>query len=261
MHMKMQMVFFTAALCGLFSACTSTGTVDAAGDWELVFLEKDSEAQQIAVSTLTVSDKGGSEYELSGFSGVNRFNGKIGADGNKIRSIGGFASTRMAGPAAAMEFEQLYLDLLTSADSWKSDSDEGTVRLEIASSSRNAKARFVRRTLEGTSWNIAAMNTGSALVSKEGDITLKFVSGTRAGGSTGINIFDFGYKADPKSHALSFSDGPVTLMAGSPEESEDERLFLDGLMKTRSYSLSGKTLTLYDEAGRALLEFSRADAV
>lgn len=260
--MKKQMVFFTAAaFCGLFAACTSLGTVDAAGDWELVFLEKDNEAQQIAVSTLTISEKDGSEYELSGFSGVNRFNGKIGTDGNRISSVGGFASTRMAGPAEAMEFEQLYMDVLSNADSWKSASGEGTAQLEIASSARNAKARFVRRTLEGTSWKISAMNTGSALVSKEGGITLNFVSDKRAGGSTGINIIDFGYKADPKKHTLSFSDGPVTLMAGSPEESEDERLFLDGLMKTRSYSISGKTLTLYDEKGSALLEFSKADLV
>ena len=48
-------------------------------------------------------------------------------------------------------------------------------------------------------------------------------------------------------------------MAGSPEEMETEKLFLDNLVKVKNYSLTGKTLTLYSKDGAALLSFTKQD--
>ena len=114
-------------------------------------------------------------------------------------------------------------------------------------------------TLEGTSWKINAINTGNALVSVESDAMLSFTDNGEVNGNTGINVINFPYTVDNKSHSIKFGQGQITMMAGSPEEMETEKLFLDNLVNVKNYSLTGKTLTLYSEDGAALLSFTKQD--
>ena len=257
---KFATLALAAASCGLLFSCASTPakedatksySADASGDWELVSLEKDGKGIAVVTATLSVTDKGAGEYGVSGFSGVNNYSGSLKADGNKISFAPNLASTRMAGAPEAMEFEAAYLELLGSADSW-SVSDG-----ELSLSGGNAVARFAKKELDGTSWKLTAANTGNAVVSQTGNITLAFKGG-KATGFTGINSVSLGYTADAKTRALSFADGPLTLRAGTEEEAKAERLFLDNLFKTASYSLSGETLSLRGADGATLLTFVKA---
>lgn len=241
-----------AASCGFLLSCASkTAKAEASGDWELVAFEKDGTEVAVVTATLSVTDKGADEYGIAGFSGVNNYRGSLNANGNKITFAPNLASTRMAGPQDAMEFETLYLELLGNADTWSvTDS-------ELVLSGGTTTARFVKKTLDGTSWQLSAANTGNAVVSQPDTITLAFTDSTAAG-FTGINILNLGYTADEKTHALSFADGPLTRRAGSEEEMAAEQLFIDNLFKTASYSLNGDGLTLYDADGTTLLHFVQA---
>lgn len=242
-----------AASCGLLVSCASkTAKVDARGDWELVSFEKDGAEVAIVTATLSVTDKGAGEYGIAGFSGVNNYMGSLNANGNKITFAPNLASTRMAGSQDAMEFETQYLALLGTADTWSvTDS-------ELVLSGGTTTARFVKKSLVGTSWQLAAANTGNAVVSQPETIVLAFREDT-AQGFTGINfLLNLGYTADEKTHALSFSGGELTERAGSEEEMATEQLFIDNLFKTASYSLNGDGLTLYDADGTTLLHFAQA---
>ena len=54
---------------------------------------------------------------VSGFAGVNRFSGGLAAEGPFL--FGPLATTRMAGPAPAMELETRYLAMLQQATGWR----------------------------------------------------------------------------------------------------------------------------------------------
>lgn len=224
---------------------------DAGGDWALVSLFKDGVAQAIAPATLSVTEKGAGVYAVSGFSGVNNYSGSLTADGGRITFAPNLATTRMAGPQPAMEFEAMYMELLAHADSWSVSGRE----LSIVSG--KTVANFQKRSLDGTSWKLVGANTGNAIVSQEGNITLSFHGGT-AQGFTGINRVRLGCTANEKTRSLSFADGPLTLMAGTEDKAKAERLFLDNIFKTASYSLTGDRLTLYDKNGTTLLNFVKA---
>lgn len=251
---KIMTIAFVAALampCGFLASCASTPSnaqTEADGDWELVSFVKDGVAQSIAPATLSVTEKGSGSYAVSGFSGVNNYSGSLKADGNKIVVAPNLASTRMAGSQAAMEFESDYLDLLANAESWNVSGKK------LLLTGGKSVAQFQKKFLEGSSWKLVGMNTGNAVVSQNGNITLSF-KGQKASGFTGINNVSLGYTADEKARSLSFADGPLTLRAGTEEEAKAERLFLDNLFKTASYSLSGDNLTFYNASGTTLLNF------
>ena len=54
---------------------------------------------------------------VSGFAGVNRFSGGLAAEGPFL--FGPLATTRMAGPAPAIELETRYLAMLQQATGWR----------------------------------------------------------------------------------------------------------------------------------------------
>lgn len=225
---------------------------DVCGDWMLVSYTKDGIAQTIAAATLSVANDGAGGYVISGFSGVNNYTGSLTTDGNAISVAPNLAATRMAGPPPAMEFEAMYMELLATADRWCVSDTE----LSIAGGA--IVARFRKIGLDGSAWNLVGANTGNAVVSQDGNITLSFADGA-ATGFTGINTVRLGYTADETTRALSFADGPLTLRAGTEAEAKTERLFLDNLFQTASYALSGDHLTLYNADGTTLLHFVKAE--
>lgn len=76
--------------------------------WELAEL---GPGQPLAAVERKPTLEFGAEGAVGGFSGVNRFRGKAMLEGDKL-SFGPLATTRMAGPPAAMELEQRYLEAL-----------------------------------------------------------------------------------------------------------------------------------------------------
>jgi len=99
-------------------------------EWVLVsYGPKD--AQQAALSTAEVTatfDR--AEGRVSGNGSVNRYFGSYTVDGNKLTIGENLGSTKMAGPADAMNQEMAYFNLLAAAESFKIAGE----RLEIATS-------------------------------------------------------------------------------------------------------------------------------
>lgn len=84
------------------------------GSWELKQLRGESVKVDGKIPTLMVSEEGG----VTGFAGVNRMAGRLSQEPAGGKLFGPLATTRMAGPADAMELEQQYLSALAEATSF-----------------------------------------------------------------------------------------------------------------------------------------------
>ena len=107
------------------------------GNWITTSLLKDNVAQTIAVSNIEFTAEGASLL-AGGNAGVNAFNGPVKISGNKF-SIGSLAVTKMAGPAAAEEFEAMFLETLNYASEFSVDGD----KLTIKAPSKKLELQFV----------------------------------------------------------------------------------------------------------------------
>jgi len=72
-------------------------------------------ANEMKPVTLTMEAK---EKRAAGLGGVNRYRGTYVVDGAELK-FSPFISTRMAGPPAAMAFEQAYLAALEEVNGWR----------------------------------------------------------------------------------------------------------------------------------------------
>ncbi len=115
----------------LLAGCTASKELD--GNWTTEALEKDGVAQTIAVSNIEFTTKG-NVVNAGGCAGVNLFNGDVKVSNGKI-STGTLAVTKMMGEPAAMEFEDLFIEVLNNADSYKVENNV----LTITATSKNLK--------------------------------------------------------------------------------------------------------------------------
>ena len=98
--------------------------------------------------------------------------------------------------------------------------------------------------LVGTYWKLAELNGVPAPVQpsgREAHILLERED-NRFVASGGVNSLSGSYELD--GDALKLVPGPMTLMAGSPEEMEQERAFLEAIKSVTSSRISGNELTL-----------------
>lgn len=128
---------FILMMIAIVAGC-GTSLAEFKGCWEPVELIKDGVYQQIAVSFIEFSPEAG-KLSVHGDAGVNTFNGKIGIRKNKIIPSD-LAVTKMMGPPELVEFEDIFLELLTHADSYSFEGD----LLTIHSSSRNLTVKLKR---------------------------------------------------------------------------------------------------------------------
>ena len=84
------------------------GTIE--GNWRINSFYKNDEAQAICDVALNLK-KEKDVFFVAGEAGVNIFNGNIKLSGNIGKDEGGFALTKMMGPADAMSFEDNYIQL------------------------------------------------------------------------------------------------------------------------------------------------------
>ena len=182
---------------------------------------------------------------ISGFSGVNSYNGpyKAGTDGSF--EAGPLVSTLMAGPPAAMSAESAYLKLLEAAEKYAitdgqltlTTGDEKTLTFEAAEKPK----------LAGSSWTVTNYNNGKeAVVGVTGDAELTLVFGTdgTVSGSGGVNTFNGPFESD----ASSIKIGPLatTLMAGPDELMTQEQLYLTALQAATEWDITYGVLSLRD---------------
>jgi heat shock protein HslJ len=97
---------------------TESGLAQLAGDWTLTEIIGTELPEGVPAPNLTVAADG----MVSGRSGVNRFTGKLSDDSDVL--FGPMATTRMAGPPAAMQLEDAFLKAMTDASSYTVNGDE-----------------------------------------------------------------------------------------------------------------------------------------
>lgn len=122
---------------------TLTGCKSAAalkGNWVTTSLIKDNIAQSIAVSNIEFTSKG-SALSASGNAGVNVFNGDVKVKGNTFKASDKFAVTKMAGPAAAEEFEMLFLETIMNATEYEINGN----KLTIKAPAKKLELQFVKQ--------------------------------------------------------------------------------------------------------------------
>ncbi len=110
------------------------------GNWETTTLIKKGVYQQIAISYIEMKATGHGEYAVHGNAGVNVFNGTVKFDGNKY-DPGNWAVTKMMGPPAVQEFEDLFLEAMMAGDVFEIKNGE----LMIRSTEDDMEIRFIRK--------------------------------------------------------------------------------------------------------------------
>lgn len=136
MRNRLAVVSILAGLMLTFtlSGCASDAQFDQSGSkldsllgtWTLVSIEGENIdkilREELQHPDLAIKEDG----RVSGFSGVNSFNGQLDLDAVKRGgfSSGPFASTRMAGPPEAMDLEQRVLSMLGQAYHFTVKGDE-----------------------------------------------------------------------------------------------------------------------------------------
>ena len=92
------------------------------GRWDVVFVRR-GEAMVSPTAATAPYLEFDAEGQISGSGGVNRISGPVRADGDRVH-LGPLTSTRMAGPADAMDDEAALIDALESVASFRVDDDE-----------------------------------------------------------------------------------------------------------------------------------------
>ena len=109
-----------------FEAGPSVGDA-LSGRWDVRFVRR-GEAMASPTADTAPYLEFDAEGQVSGSGGVNRISGPVRADGDRVH-LGPLATTRMAGPADAMDDEAALIDALESIASFRVD-DDGLVLLD-----------------------------------------------------------------------------------------------------------------------------------
>ena len=129
------LVFFVSIF--VFAGCENQNVLS--GNWQIDSLIQDGVYQQIAVSDISFLMED-NQFFVAGNSGVNRFNGIVKVQGNKI-IIENLASTRMMGSEEEMEYENLFLQTLTGVSNFKIKDN----KLKIINADKKLELNFFRK--------------------------------------------------------------------------------------------------------------------
>jgi len=186
--------------------------------------------------------------QISGFSGVNTYNGPYTAGEDGSFDAGPLASTLIAGPEPAASTEVAFLKLLDTAD--KFAVAEGKLTLTIPSGDTLEFEAVEPVTLPGTSWLIKGYNNGKEAVvgvEQESELTLVFGSDGTVSGSAGVNQFNGPFTVDGDTIKI----GPLatTKMAGPDNLMEQEAAYLKALEAGVVWDVARDVLTTRDAEG------------
>jgi heat shock protein HslJ len=105
--------------------------------------------------------------------------------------------------------------------------------------------------LAGTQWVLASLNGNAPVAGTQ--VTLNFITESRAAGSDGCNRFNGSYTV--AGNALSFGPMAGTMMACPPGIMTQATAFNKALAETKTFAIANDTLTLSDASGVALAAF------
>lgn len=136
--MKKILLAVMAATSLFFVSCKESEKID--GEWRISALIKDGVAQALVESNITFDTKS-SPVRVGGCSGVNFYSAEASVKNGKISVSDKFALTRKMGSPEEMEFEDLFLKVLISADSYTLSDDT----LSIKNSDGTLELQFVKK--------------------------------------------------------------------------------------------------------------------
>ena len=240
--------------CFILSAAQ---TVNLNGSsWQLSRIRQNGVNLEIPRNTkITVSFSGN---KISGFSGINRYNGTYRVRNNTTLSTD-IITTLMGGSEELMNFEMVFLDILQSSP--KINYNKGTLTLKNSNgdtlsfnkssnsnnqSDENSLSRLTKE-LSRTDWKLINMNGKEV---RNVGITISF-SGNKINGNSGINS----YFSDYIITAGNITIGTVgsTEMAGSDSLMKTERQYIELLQNAKKIELVNKTtLVLTTNRGKTL---------
>lgn len=197
----------------------------------------------------------GPSDRLSGFSGVNTFQGSWYAEDEGSLSIENLASTLMAGPPASMLGEQAFLDALADVRSYARFGDNAVlysaddqVLIQLA---REKEAR-----LTGVTWLLVgyADGTGGVIAARpKGNVTATFGASDRLEGRTGCGRYRCTYAVSGAT--IEIGDLKSVKTSPCPTKLASERaLYLDAIQKATSWRISTTS-----NAGDTMLELELRD--
>lgn len=137
-------LFFALILGIIFMGChrvmENSDLSELSGKWETTRLSKNSIIQQLVISGINFETKNGTTFAINGNSGVNSFFGDVIVKGKSFSAGDNIGSTKMAGPATAMEFEDDFLQCITGAEKIQIE-DDGK-KLVITNSKKDLELTF-----------------------------------------------------------------------------------------------------------------------
>ncbi len=184
---------------------------------------------------------------FSGSTGCNRLSGTWTEDGDSVTLEAG-PMTQMActSDAANAQEQKIVADLAEVA---KADQTETTLKLLDADGTELLAYEAVTGDLQGTSWKVTGVNTGSAVESSALTEALTIDFGTEGSvtGHGGCNNFTGTYTLD--GGTITFSEFASTMMGCDQAVMEMEDKYLAALAAASSVERSGDSLTLRDADG------------
>lgn len=224
-----------------FFSCGSDEKLNLDGSWLTSKVLIDGVEQQAFNSVVDFTAQSEELYSISGNAGINSFSGEMTLKNGKITcKKDNFLKTLMAGEGDIQVFEDTFLDLLLTSDSYKCTENS----LVIKNSKKKAEIYFIQNisgfwkinsfTKKGVAQKI--VNSNIEIIPDSG------VNSFKISGNSGVNRF-FGelkikdLKIVPNDRVAS------TRMMGSPEAMEFETEFLQIITTAKDFYIKDGILT------------------
>lgn len=276
----MKLFSFFAAACCIFvfscAVCACTDETNIESNWTLTSLITPDGKFSAEKGNLTVpltlfvcakncevsqnvKSKPSRLYHISGFSGINRYNGKLSFNGYTVK-IQLTECAKTEGPADKMELERLFCNVLQKGGNFSISKNASGSELVIYNLREKTELTFKKSVLENTNWKLKQYNSSHTLLQAPKTIryaSLGFTDANRLYGNTGTNNFSATCFIK-NSNSLSISELAVTRIASANGEAyEFERRYMELLKQCVLFTIEGSSLTLKSGSGEALLTYTQ----
>jgi heat shock protein HslJ len=191
--------------------------------------------------------------KVSGSAGCNQFNASYEVDGEKLE-LGEIASSLMACPPLADPVEREYLETLRAVEGWRIENGE----LVLVDGDGNELLRYGEPSLAGT-WAVTSFRREDYVESPIENTYLTAVFGDDGivAGSTGCNSYEAEFTVERSAMRISKPTKDAQRCDAPQGIMRQERVYLAALPLTRSYEVSGSTLTLKTAEGTIVATYTR----
>lgn len=210
----------------------------------------------------------------TGLASVNQYSAVVSISGNTI-TVGNVGTTRMMGPENLMEQEAYFVSALGNCTTFRVHAEQNIVILELSDAQGQVLLAFdgpksaptpapdpMPASLLGTSWVLTSLN-GSTPIERAPTLFFSDSEPVRVSGTSTINHYSG--SVDITGSSISFGKNIAsTMMAGPPEQMEQESLYFKALTSVASYALrtraDGSQLDMRDSEGNLVLVFKQTKA-